>query len=442
MISGELKSIERDFELTEAGLRDIIKGFHSEMRKGLSGDPSSLKMIPTYIDRPTGNETGEQIAIDLGGTNFRILGLMLKGRGRISSFCVMKFTLQKRYIASTGKRLFGFIARSLKKFIKNNNIGSYPRINLGFTFSFPVKQSGISSGKLVAWTKGFSARGVEGNDVVALLDGALKTEGIDNVSVAALLNDTTGTLAARSYGDKFCDMGVIVGTGTNACYVEKAANIKSLKRFLRTSGNMIVNIEWGNFNAIKTTSFDRELDEKSGNPGAQMLEKMVSGKYLGEICRLVMLDLIEKGFLFKGIAPKRFKDSGYLTGEFLSRVLADNSRNLSGVNRLLREALSRSQSHNDRKTIKKICGIISARAARITGAAIAAVVTKIDPEITTRHTIAIDGSVYEKLPKFAYNVKKALKELTGQRAGNINLALTKDGSGRGAAIIAAVASAR
>ena len=43
----------------------------------------------------------------------------------------------------------------------------------GFTFSFPVEQTAINAGSLVHWTKGFTAKGVPGQDVVRLLNEAL-----------------------------------------------------------------------------------------------------------------------------------------------------------------------------------------------------------------------------------------------------------------------------
>jgi hexokinase len=45
---------------------------------------------------------------------------------------------------------------------------------LGFTFSFPCRQEGLSKGILTQWTKGFKCEGVEGRDVVELLDEAIK----------------------------------------------------------------------------------------------------------------------------------------------------------------------------------------------------------------------------------------------------------------------------
>ncbi len=37
----------------------------------------------------------------------------------------------------------------------------------------------------------------------------------------ALLNDTVGVMAAGRYYDPATEIGMIIGTGTNACYVEK-----------------------------------------------------------------------------------------------------------------------------------------------------------------------------------------------------------------------------
>jgi hexokinase len=65
---------------------------------------------------------------------------------------------------------------------------------------------------------------------------------------------------------------------------------------------------------------------------------------------------------------------------------------------------------------------------------------KIDPDLAAMHTVAIDGSVFEKHPTFAANMKEALKELFGAKASYVKLVLAKDGSGKGAAIIAAVAA--
>jgi hexokinase len=66
-------------------------------------------------------------------------------------------------------------------------------VHLGFTFSFPVEQSAIDSGKLLTWTKGFNVKGVVGQDVVKLLQDAFDRKHM-NVRCVALVNDVRASL--------------------------------------------------------------------------------------------------------------------------------------------------------------------------------------------------------------------------------------------------------
>ncbi len=43
-----------------------------------------------------------------------------------------------------------------------------------------------------------------------------------------MVNDTVGVLAAARYVDSSVMIGMILGTGTNACYVEKIDNVRKL----------------------------------------------------------------------------------------------------------------------------------------------------------------------------------------------------------------------
>jgi len=397
-------------------IRRIIRDFELEMERGLFGQKSSLKMIPTYVSRPTGKEIGKFIALDLGGTHFRILELTLKGSGKTGASNVMKFALAKKHITGSAGMFFGFIAGCVKVFLKKYKLESADELDLGFTFSFPVKQAGLAGGSLVCWTKDFNVRGVIGNDVVELLRAALAKKDIRNVKIAALANDTVGTLVAKSYRDRNCDVGVIIGTGTNACYPEARL------------GGMIINVEWGDFDKLKLTAYDRELDKKSDNPGRQIMEKAVSGMYLGRIASLVVKDLL-------GLKPK-------LKTEDMSIIENDHSAGLAKTASALKKAGIAKCTPEERRRVKNICETVSGRGARISAACIAAIIKRMDTNLLRRHTVAIDGSVYEKHPTFAKNMKSCLKEIFGSKSNLIKIALTKDGSGKGAAIIAAVAASR
>ncbi|MEI8172578.1 MAG: hexokinase, partial [Deltaproteobacteria bacterium] len=217
--------LESVFFISLHDAREIISNFHQEMRHGLAGGGSSLKMIPSFVGRPKGTEKGRFLALDLGGTNIRVLAVELDGNGNTAIAAVSKFVVPQEVMCGTGEKLFDFIADCIQLFFKENNICTQQAYDLAFTFSFPVEQSSIASGKLIGWTKGFTASGVEGKDVVALLSEALKRKESEFIHVAALANDTVGTLVDKSYTDPSCDMGVILGTGTNACYPEKIAHI-------------------------------------------------------------------------------------------------------------------------------------------------------------------------------------------------------------------------
>lgn len=434
-----LDYIDKSFRITGSEMRKIMRDFHSEMARGLAGRKSSLKMIPAFVTKPTGNEKGSFFAIDLGGTNLRISEAELQGNGKCRIRKTKNFVLNKRYLKSGGEELFNFIADRIKSFIKAEKMDSRANIDLGFTFSFPMEQRGPASGKLLHWTKGFNVKGVIGEDVVRLLKEAMARRGTNNINIRALTNDTVGTFFARAYEDRNCDIGVIIGTGTNACYSEELANIPKWKGPYSPKSRMIINIEWGNFNKLQPTSYDRRLDKATNNPGQQVLEKMVSGMYLGELTRLVFKDLIKRKMLFEGSSSPVFDKAYNFKTEYMSRIEEDRSRRLSDVGRLLKKLGISNYTLSDRRLVRKICELISMRAARISAAALAGILAKMDPRMERRHTIAIDGSVYEKHPGFSNNMKDGLKELFGRRYSLIKLILTKDGSGKGAAIMAGVA---
>ena len=80
--------------------------------------------------------------------------------------------------------------------------------------------------------------------------------------------------------------------------------------------------------------------------------------------------------------------------------------------------------------------MVSTRAARLAAAAIVAVVRKTGHDDAT---VAIDGSVFEKYPHFQADMENAIEEMCGS-SKRLRLVHAEDGSGKGAALIAAIAS--
>ena len=116
------------------------------------------------------------------------------------------------------------------------------------------------------------------------------------IKLVALINDTTGTMIASAYTDDRMKIGCIFGTGCNAAYMEECGEIPKLAHMkLPPDTPMAINCEWGAFDnehqVLPRTKYDVIIDRDSPRPGQQTFEKMIAGLYLGEIFRLVLIDL-------------------------------------------------------------------------------------------------------------------------------------------------------
>ncbi|XVF49100.1 hypothetical protein PTKIN_Ptkin03bG0241400 [Pterospermum kingtungense] len=273
-----LKELEEKCGTPNSKLKQVADAMTVEMHAGLASEGGSkLKMIISYVDNlPTGEEKGLFYALDLGGTNFRVLRVLLGGKeSRVVKQEFEEVSIPPHLMTGSSDALFDYIAAALAKFVAAEGEGLHVspgrQRELGFTFSFPVRQTSISSGTLIKWTKGFSIDDTVGQDVVGELSKAMERIGLD-MRVAALVNDTIGTLAGGRYNYPDVVAAVILGTGTNAAYVERAHAIPKWHGLLPKSGEMVINMEWGNFRSshLPLTEYDLALDAESLNPGEQV----------------------------------------------------------------------------------------------------------------------------------------------------------------------------
>nr|POE59761.1 hexokinase-9 [Quercus suber] len=94
---------------------------------------------------------------------------------------------------------------------------------------------------------------------------------------------------------------------TNAAYVEPAHAVPRWQGLSPNSEEMVISIEWGNFNSIHfaLTEFQSRLDAESSNPGSQIFEKLIAGTYLGEVVRRVLLKMAQETALFGDSVPSK-----------------------------------------------------------------------------------------------------------------------------------------
>lgn len=439
-------SLIEEFTLGRDVLAEMAESFRDEMTRGLShSGRSSLRMLKSYIGLPTGNETGEYLALDFGGTNLRVLRILLEGQGKYKILKKVARPLrvegEYNYIGagSEAETLFDFIAVLVDEAIEGNRTD---RFFLGHTFSFPSSQTSLRDATLISWTKEFATGGVEGRAVNELLRLALEHRGIKNVLPVAVINDTVAVLLSAAYrhGDTF--IGSIYATGHNTCYFEPEAEAGEAP--------MIRNLESGNFDIVPQNRFDMWLDAHSEKPGEQLLEKMVAGRYMGELFGLALAELLgEKGKVYP------------FTSVDISEIIRDETDDLlrdgKNLNTKMTQACVRQpQSHfksaailsnktqkefvlEDVAMARELAAAIVVRSARLVGASFSGILGHMGKNKETRQHIAVDGSVYEKMPLVKEHIQATLRELLGAAGDNIDTLLENGGSGLGAAIAAAMA---
>lgn len=207
-------TIARLFDQIVPSNKDLLRVcriFQHELDQALQFQaPDSLQVYPTFVHRlPNGSERGKYLALDLGGTNFRILLITLTGKHE-SQVSNKVFAISQELMHGPGGELFEYIAKCLHDFCLEADIID-ERLPLGFTFSFPCKQAGLRKAYLTSWTKGFKCADTVNHDVCDMLQSALDKYPRLKIDVAAILNDTTGTLTSCAYMDSRCRVGVIIG---------------------------------------------------------------------------------------------------------------------------------------------------------------------------------------------------------------------------------------
>ncbi|XP_077600672.1 hexokinase-2-like isoform X1 [Stigmatopora nigra] len=440
----ERQQILDSLHLNEEQLMEVKRLISENMVRGLSKNArnqASIKMLPTFVgSTPDGSEHGEFLALDLGGSSFRVLLVRVQGDKKHVEMHHKNYIIPQETMQGTGEELFRYIVDCMANFLERMGLRG-ASLPLGFTFSFPCHQTKLDQGILLKWTKGFKASGCEGHDVVALLKDAVRCRGEFDLSFVAVVNDTVGTMMTCGYEDPECEVGVIVGTGTNACYMEEMRNIEMVDG---DEGRMCVNMEWGAFGENGEldsflTNFDRLVDASSSNPGKQRYEKMISGMYLGEIVRHVLLELTEKGLMFRGKQSERLKTWGIFETKFLSQIESDRLA-MRQIRCILQHLGLTGSTCDDSVLVKEVCSIVSRRAAQLCGAGLAAVVDRMRQNRNLQQlkvTVGVDGTLYKMHPHFAEVMQETLRNLAPQC--KVTFHNSEDGSGKGAALITAVA---
>ena len=399
---------ENNFTVAEKIDRQaMIATFLSEMEKGLKGEPSSLRMIPTYVGVNGKIPQGAKAAVlDAGGTNFRSAVVSIPPTIEDK----MNQPMPGAKSDVTEDEFYGAFAEELKRVAPKATVKKY-----GWCFSYNCDATPELDAKLNCWTKGIRAPTIVGQYVGKEL---LKRLGGGEI---AIVNDTVATLLAAkaTEGDKTYSsyLGFILGTGTNTAYVEKNRNIVKLQG-LDPSGSMIINAESGSFDKLAQSNFDKAMDQKTQDPGHNPLEKMIAGGYLGGV-GLELYKAAAKAGLFSAKAASAI--GGVETMDFDNFCAAFKKE---GRDNPLDAIFA---DPDDAKMARRLGIPVFERAAVLTAIHLAAFCIKSGEGADDSAPIAInaDGSTYYKtcaIP-FADTVKKELDDMLVQRR-NVHYCIT------------------
>ncbi|CAJ0554926.1 Ff.00g134390.m01.CDS01 [Fusarium sp. VM40] len=440
-----LQQLEKDFTIDTAKLKYVTNHFVKELEKGLSVEGGSIPMIPTRVmNYPTGEEKGKYLVLDLGGTNIRVYSIELTGEKSGFKVDQVQHKLPNELKTGNADQLWGFVTEILESFLKKAGFDLSVTTDLSFIFSFPTTQRTIDEGILQRWTKGFNIAGCEGQDTAEALRKAIAKRNLP-LRVSVVTNDTTATMIASAYLNSDTAIGCVFGTGCNGAYIERSPAIYKLaSENLPADSIMAINCEWGAFDnehaVLPLTSFDIAIDEASPRKGQQAFEKMVAGLYLGELFRLIILDVHKQNpdTFFKGQKIEKLQEPYFMDSSFLSAIEEDTSDHLKDALDMTVSTLGVSPTYEELKFMKEAATLITIRAARLSASGVGAICKKRD---LVRCHVGVEGSLFEKHPHFKRELSKALGEILDwddmpkSSKENVEFMLSP-GSGVGAAVIA------
>jgi len=408
-------------------LRGCCDAFLEEMTRGLQGRPSSLPMIPAYIETSRDVHRGERVvALDAGGTNLRAALVSFDDAGAPVIEGLTRHRMPGVDAPLTREEFFRTLAGAVFPLTRGAR-------RIGFCFSYPAEITPQKDGRLIQFTKEIKAKGVEGELVGAGLLRALAESGDMRV---VLLNDTVATLLAGRNalpGRRFDDfIGLVCGTGVNAAYVELNALIRKIPD-MDPDGSQVVNTESGSFARGARGPVDDSFDATTANPGKYRHEKTISGAYLGGLCLFAAKSAARAGCLSAEAARDLERVPGLSTRELNDFLLyPDSLENPLGAACALKPA-------GDSRALYILCDTLVERAAALVAVNLAAILLKTGKGRDPRYPVCItvDGTTFWQLRVFRSRVESWMRTLlSGDRARAWEITSVVDAPLLGAAIAA------
>ncbi|KAK1589354.1 hypothetical protein Q3G72_033115 [Acer saccharum] len=445
-----VRKLARECATPVPKLWQVSNALVSEMEASLASNDitTTLNMLVSYVaSLPNGDEKGLYYGMNLRGTDFLILCARFGGKNEpIFDLYRDEISIPSNVMHGTSQELCEFIAVGIAQFVsehpENDSETSDKQKKLGFTLSCSVDQAASASASTSAskWkTFATATDDAVGKAFILDINQALEKHGV-NMHVYALVDDCIGNLAGGRYYNKDGVAAVTLGMGTNAAYVESSQSVPKWQGPSPKSGEMVISLEWGNFSSshLPVTEFDASIDAESSNPGSRIFEKMVSGMYLGEIVRRVLLKMAQQTALFGDVPPKLMVPY-LLRSPDMAAMHQDTSEDHEVVNEKLQEIFGITNSTPMvREIVAEVCDIVAERGARLVGAGIVGIIKKLGRIENKKSVVIVEGGLYEHYRVFRNYLHSSVWEMLGNElSDNVIVEHSHGGSGAGALFLAA-----
>ncbi|XP_058769537.1 probable hexokinase-like 2 protein [Vicia villosa] len=396
---------------------------------------STLNMIVSSVTSlPNGEEEGVFYGVNLQGTYLLILRARLGGKNMpISGLHREEISIPNAVLAATPREIIDFVATEIAKFVSAhpcNEAGTAAKKKkLGFTLSHPIDSAMPFTNDPV------------GKELVKDINQALKNHGL-KMQVFALVDDAVGGLAGGRYYNRDNVAAITLGMSTKAAFAKPAQESEHAQS--PNSNELIVSMEWGNFRSshLPLTPFDTSLDAESSNPGNGIFEKLISGMYLGEIARRVLLEIAQEAALFGSKVPPKLMTPYLLRSPDMAAMHQDTSEDREVVAEKLNEVFGITRSTKmAREVVAEVCDIVSERGARLAGAGILSIIKKLGRIENRKSVVTVEGGLYEHYRIFRNYLHSSVWEMLGDDfSDNVVVEHSHGGSGTGALFLAAAAT--
>ena len=294
------------------------------------------------------------VVVDWGGAKARagLIELGADGAARVVVEEVLTFSDSDKRGAP--EPVLDLIARAVGRVVRAQGVAVAP---LGFIYSYPARLERIDRAVALASTKGWALKDLEGQDVAALLSGALRREGLERIRIAAVANDTVATLMLQSYRARGrsaearpADVGLILGTGANL-----AADLGRRASGISSPGTSTGWPAWKPRTMPRSTASSPSRARVSSasrrwSPGTTW------ARSCGGHC-----ETWGRARRAHWAAPSGLAAPFALDSEDLSRLAADRTPGLDGVDALLR-ALGVPSTGEERREVRALGAAIARRA--------------------------------------------------------------------------------